>query len=181
MTEKKYGGEGFGSTLAELQKMAPLAVTMSGVTFSGDTRKISAIVVLAGVGGELIAEIERLQTEAERLRMQLVACGVVAMSNTPESAARNRDMHPDYASASCQDVMRAVDSEMANRADAERWRFGLTVNTDEEFAKAMEPFMDWADDAEPTNAEDNNAFADKCIQIARDNGLWPWAGKKVAQ
>lgn len=180
MTEKKYGGEDFGSTLAELKKLAPLAVTMNGVKFEGDARKAGAILALAGVGGELIAEIEHLQAEAERLRMQLAACGVVAMSNTPETAAKNREMHPDYMSASCQDVMRIVDSEMANRADAERWRFGLTVNTDDEFVKAIEPFMDWADDANPQSAEENNAFADKSIQVARDNGLWPWAGKQVA-
>lgn len=55
--------------------------------------------------------------ECERLRMQLVACGVVALSNTPESGAKARDMHPDYMSTSCQDVMRAVDSEMALRAE----------------------------------------------------------------
>lgn len=55
--------------------------------------------------------------ECERLRMQLTACGVVALSNTPESAAKARDMHSDYMSASCQDVMRAVDSEMALRAE----------------------------------------------------------------
>lgn len=56
----------------------------------------------------------------ERLRMQLAACGVVALSNTPESAAKARDMHPDYMSASCQDVMRVVDSEMALRAELSR-------------------------------------------------------------
>ena len=58
--------------------------------------------------------------EIETLRMQLVACGVVAMCNTSESAAKDRDMHPDYMSASCQDVMRAVDSEMALRAQLEK-------------------------------------------------------------
>lgn len=86
---------------------------------------------------ELIADLEsataerdRLRAEAELLRMQLAACGVVAMSNTPESAGWSRDMHPDYMSASCQDVMRAVDREMALRAevealrqDAERYRW----------------------------------------------------------
>lgn len=55
-------------------------------------------------------------SEVERLRMQLVACGVVAGANTPESAAKARDMHPDYMSASCQDVMRVVDREMDLRA-----------------------------------------------------------------
>ena len=48
--------------------------------------------------------------------MQLIACGIVAMANTPESAVRQRDMHPDYMSESCREVMRAVDREMALRA-----------------------------------------------------------------
>jgi regulator of replication initiation timing len=79
---------------------------------------------------DTITERNQLRVEVERLRMQLAACGVVAMSNTPESAAKARDMHPDYMSASCQDVMRVVDREMALRAevdamrkDAERYRW----------------------------------------------------------
>lgn len=59
--------------------------------------------------------IATLEAENERLRMQLAACGVVALSNTPETAAAQRQMHPDYMSASCQDVMRAVDREMELR------------------------------------------------------------------
>jgi len=47
--------------------------------------------------------------ELERLRMQVVACGVVAMADTPESAKSAREMHPDYWSASCGDVARRVD------------------------------------------------------------------------
>lgn len=39
------------------------------------------------------------------------------MSNTPESAARNREMHADYRSESCNDVASAVDREMALRAE----------------------------------------------------------------
>jgi hypothetical protein len=56
----------------------------------------------------------------ERLQLQLAACGVVAMANTPDSAARQRDMHPDYMSASCQDVIRAVDREMALREERDQ-------------------------------------------------------------
>lgn len=41
--------------------------------------------------------------------------GVGAMSNTPESAKRSREMLPEYRSASCDDVARAVDREMAYR------------------------------------------------------------------
>ena len=63
---------------------------------------------------EKVAEQAR---EIERLRMQLVACGVVALANTPESAAKARDMHPDYMSASCGDVIRTVDIQMQLRAE----------------------------------------------------------------
>ena len=69
------------------------------------------------IASELATENERLRAELERERMRLAACGVVAMANTPESAARARDIHPDYRSASCDDVARAVDSEMSLRAE----------------------------------------------------------------
>ena len=39
------------------------------------------------------------------------------MSNTPESAAKMRQMKDEYRSASLSDVERAVDAEMALRAD----------------------------------------------------------------
>ena len=61
-------------------------------------------------------EIAELRAEVERERMRLAACGVVANANTPESAAKAREMHPDYRSASCGDVARAVDREIQLRA-----------------------------------------------------------------
>lgn len=77
----------------------------------------------------LAAEIRRLRAELETERMRLVACSVIALANTPESAASARDMHPDYQSPYCDDVARAVDREIALRAelaeykrDAERYR-----------------------------------------------------------
>ena len=76
------------------------------------------------------ARLAAAESERDALRMQLVACGVVALANTPESAANAREMHPDYRSAACDDVARAVDREMALRAecdalraDAERYRW----------------------------------------------------------
>jgi len=78
----------------------------------------------------LLARIAELEKELETERMRLAACGVVAMANTRESAEKARQMHPDYMSASCQDVMRAVDAEMGYReriaeleADAKRLDF----------------------------------------------------------
>jgi cell division protein FtsB len=69
---------------------------------------------------ELVDVCGQLRAEVERLQLQLAACGVVAMANTPDSAARQRDMHPDYMSASCQDVIRAVDREMALREERDQ-------------------------------------------------------------
>jgi len=70
-----------------------------------------------GERDQLLARIAEQAREIERLRMQLVACGVVALANTPESAAKARDMHPDYMSASCGDVIRTVDIQMQLRAE----------------------------------------------------------------
>lgn len=47
-----------GSTLEELKRQAPLATTMNGVSFEGNSAKIGAILNLAACGAELIAEIE---------------------------------------------------------------------------------------------------------------------------
>ena len=60
-------------------------------------------------------ELARLREQLEVERMRLVACGVVAMANTPESAAINRQMKDEYRSGSLDDVIRIVDSEMALR------------------------------------------------------------------
>lgn len=72
------------------------------------------------------ARIAELEAELATERMRLSACGVIALANTPESAAKARDMHPDYMSGSAQDVMAAVDREMALRAEVERLRKPLT-------------------------------------------------------
>ena len=76
--------------------------------------------------------ITKLRAELETERMRLVACSVIALANTPESAASARGMHPDYQSPYCDDVARAVDREIALRAeleecrrDAERYRTAL--------------------------------------------------------
>lgn len=57
----------------------------------------------------------KLEAENEKLRMQLAACGVVAMANTAASAVEARKMHADYWSASLADVCRAVDAEIKYR------------------------------------------------------------------
>lgn len=64
---------------------------------------------------EAADEIESLRQQLETERVRLAACGVVAMANTPESAAKAREMLPQYRSASRDDVAAAVDREMALR------------------------------------------------------------------
>lgn len=59
------------------------------------------------------SDYDRLKAEHEAL---LAACGVVAMADTPDSAKKARIMHPDYESASCDDVKRRVDECIELRA-----------------------------------------------------------------
>ena len=61
-------------------------------------------------------EVAELRTELERERIRLAVCGVVAKADTLESAKRARDMHPDYHSASLDDVISMVDALMDERA-----------------------------------------------------------------
>ena len=73
----------------------------------------------------LWSRVSRLLSELEREYIRLVACGVVAMSDTPESAQEARDMREEFRSASCDDVARQVDKlmELRNRVaelEAER-------------------------------------------------------------
>ena len=73
----------------------------------------------------LLVNEQNLREELERERIRLAACGVVAMSNTRESAAKHREMAPEYWSASCGDVVRAVDAEMALREELAALRASL--------------------------------------------------------
>lgn len=65
----------------------------------------------------LKAELAEARRELETERARLAVCGVVAMSNTPESAVAARQIQPEYRSASCDDVAQAVDREIALRAE----------------------------------------------------------------
>lgn len=83
----------------------------------------------------LKTRVNDLEQQLEIERMRLAACGVVALANTPESAANAREMLPQYRSASCDDVARLVDSEMALRqqlaAEIMRLEIALRIKTEE--------------------------------------------------
>lgn len=63
---------------------------------------------------------EKALAELETERMRLAACGVIALSNTRESAAKQRQMKPGFWSASAEYVARAVDREMDHREAQQR-------------------------------------------------------------
>lgn len=65
----------------------------------------------------LVDRLKKAEAELERERMRLTACGVVALADTPESAAKAREMRDEYRSASCDDVARRVDECMTLRAE----------------------------------------------------------------
>jgi hypothetical protein len=71
--------------------------------------------------------IAELEAELERERLRLAACGVVALADTPESAAKARDMHPDFRSASLDDVIRQSDALMTARAAD--WQLEQVIQT----------------------------------------------------
>jgi hypothetical protein len=85
-------------------------------------RRWPSATLSSGEGAVLLVEIDRLRAELEREQMRLAACGVVAMANTPDTAAKARDILPEYRSASCDDVARVVDENIKLRAAIERVR-----------------------------------------------------------
>ena len=75
--------------------------------------------------------LERQRNDAlaalEREQIRLAACDVVAMSDTPESAAKARKMHPDYESAALESVKRRVDECIALRQMVRELRDALQM------------------------------------------------------
>lgn len=69
-----------------------------------------------GLAQQFGNELDTVRVELETERMRLVACGVVALANTPDSAKQAREMRPEYWSASCGDVARMVDENIKLRA-----------------------------------------------------------------
>lgn len=64
---------------------------------------------------ELEKQNEELRQQLEIERMRIVACDVVAMSDTPSSAEEARKMLPEYRSAALESVIRRVDECIALR------------------------------------------------------------------
>jgi len=84
-----------------------------------DFRMVSSIIT------EKDAAVEQLKAELEKERMRLVACGVIAMSNTTRTLNEAIDMHDDYKSASARDVERAVRTEIRQREEIQQLKAEL--------------------------------------------------------
>jgi hypothetical protein len=132
------------------------------------------------------AEIAKLKHELETERLRLAACGVIALSNTRESAARARTMHDDYWCASVSDVARAVDREMALREQLERTRAAVgaavasaaaaDVLAERERQVNVEGWTPEHDDAHAADelARAAAAYADKRIAFFTVGGYFVW-------
>jgi hypothetical protein len=66
----------------------------------------------------LCQRIGELREELKKERLRLAACGVIALANTPEAAAKARNIKRNFKSASSDDVAAAVDREMKERSRA---------------------------------------------------------------
>jgi hypothetical protein len=85
-------------------------------------RKHPDATLASGEGWVLLQKIDRLRAELLREHMRLAACGVVAMANTPDTAAKARNILPEYHSGSCDQVARVVDENMKLHAAIDRVR-----------------------------------------------------------
>jgi hypothetical protein len=124
-------------------------------------------------------EIRALRAELERERMCHAACGVVAMANTRESAAKARDMRPEYWSASVQDVARAVDREMTHREALQ----AITPAAQDVLAERARQVSaeGWTPEHDDEHSRGEMAAAAACYCVGDADPradvptLWPWA------
>lgn len=77
---------------------------------------------------QLETELNETKAALEREQMRLVACDVIALADTPTSAADARKMHPDYESAALVSVIRRVDECIALRQMVRELRDALDVS-----------------------------------------------------
>ena len=120
--QKEFDARTAAAVAAVTQPLADRIVELEAMLGARHALAVAELERAAGVVSALEAERDALRAELERERMRLVACSVVSKANTPESAARERQMHADYRSPACDDVATAVDREMALRAQVEAAR-----------------------------------------------------------
>jgi len=110
----------------------------------------------------------QLEHELETECMRLVACGVIALSNTADSAINSRDMLPEYWSASAQDCASAVDREMDYRS-----RLAVTERERDELRKALQKAcigLAHASEANPLYQKNYEACEKALMALAQGKG-----------
>lgn len=149
---------------------------------TGDILDINTMLIQRPDLSGLRAKVAEITAELERKSLQLAACGVVAMADTPESAKEVRAMHPDFESASCDDVKRRVDECMELRSRVAE----LEAQMDAVGAGGVGPLMAAVrDDAKnPTNIDSpmNACMYQAACKRWRDqaeqkDGEWPKLSK----
>ena len=117
----------------------------------------------------VVEDVAAVAADLECERMRLVACSVVANADTPESAAKAREMHPDYRSAACDDVARRVDECIALRKENDHLRAALELACETLSAYMNLPIE--ANAAWIEQEKDDLAIMDK---VRAALGLKPW-------
>ena len=104
-------------------------------------------------------QLAEKDAELKTERIRLAACGVVALANTPDSAAKAREMLPEYRSASCDAVAKTVDREMALREQL------ATVTAQRDLLKdALEKLFSWVDAYAETSDTEFPAVERLCVE-----------------
>jgi hypothetical protein len=154
MNPKKFGGEDFGHTLADLKAMAPHAQTVDGVKFEGNAKKVSAILILAGLSGELIAEIERLQGELQ----------VANIDQEIAQFARDTTVMPELASA-LDPFLEPIAGKFEDPSTAEEWYETMKLMLDAAKASGL-----WPIKPEPELTDEAQADRDEFVSMSDERG-----------
>lgn len=160
-----YGGE-FGDTLEQLKARVPFTQDMQGLGFDGCARKVGAVLLLAGVSGELIEHIEQLTAELESVK------AMAAMLNDREWAEH---AGKGEAAQAIEAGITQLHGELGTERDL--FRFLSYIGYDEELCeeldKVAEQVMGKACPAEAENPDELRDLVEKLYAHATQNGMWP--------
>lgn len=112
---------------------------------------------------KLERERDEAREQLEREQMRLVACDVVAMSDTESSRGPARDMHKDYWSAAVESVIRRVDECIELRKQLEAAHVVLDADPSKIIRNAKDGYPEGRESQELTLAERVKAL---CIYAA---------------
>lgn len=170
ISPKLYGGE-FGDTLEQLKARVPFTKDMQGLGFDGDARKVGAVLLLAGVSGELIEHIEQLTAELESVRSMTV---MLNEREWAEHAGRGE------IAQGLEQAITSIHGELADAAHSKNvLEFFLAVGFDDQLAAKLDEHADQVtaglDGGDTNNPAEHFQVMESLYRHAKETGLWPRA------